>query len=183
MLSYKELQRQLKVAKENGLIPASFKLNQKREILEAAYNSHLAQPLDEGSSSSSKSIASVLSHWLPIEDAIDVAKAVASWDNESITEVPQQEQEQQEELVILPTVQQIANVTDNFIPVCELAKVLKLDLVKDHARLWKAIFKLQRTDVLEVSTLSDVSHFTNDDLSWGYKMTIGGCSFFLMLNY
>ena len=67
--------------------------------------------------------------------------------------------------------------TDNFLPIFHLRKSLQPPLNRES--LDKLLFELQSQDLIEFSTLQDVSEYTEEQVAAGISQTIGGALFYI----
>lgn len=69
---------------------------------------------------------------------------------------------------------------DNYLPIFHLRVKFQPPLTRDE--LDQAIYRLQRQDKLELSSLVEAIHYTNEQIQAGIPQNVGGPLFFLMVN-
>lgn len=70
--------------------------------------------------------------------------------------------------------------TDNYLPIFHLRAKFQPPLTRDE--LDQAIYRLQRQDKLELSSLVEAIHYTQEEIQAGIAQKVGGSLFFLMVN-
>ena len=70
--------------------------------------------------------------------------------------------------------------TDNYLPIFHLRSKFQPPLTRDE--LNQAIYRLQRQDKLELSSLVEAINYTNEQIQAGIPQDMGGPLFFLMIN-
>lgn len=70
--------------------------------------------------------------------------------------------------------------TENYLPIFYLREKLQPPMSRDEVD--QALYRLQRQDKLEMSSLSDITSYSNEQLSAGIPQGIGGSLFFLRTN-
>jgi hypothetical protein len=70
--------------------------------------------------------------------------------------------------------------TDNYLPIFHLRNKLQPSL--SRTELDDALYRLQRHDKLELSSLVEAVHYTKEQVDAGIKQDVGGCLFFLIVN-
>jgi DNA-binding MarR family transcriptional regulator len=70
--------------------------------------------------------------------------------------------------------------TDNYLPIFHLRQKLQPPLSRDE--LDQALYRLQRNDKIEFSTLLDPTPYTPEQVDAGIKQNIGGSLFFIIVN-
>lgn len=83
---------------------------------------------------------------------------------------------------ILQTIQQLDRElgTDNYLPIFHLRKRLQPPLTRDE--LDQALYRLQRQDKLDLSSLVEAIHYTSEEIQAGIPQDAGGPLFFLVVN-
>ncbi|MBD2335968.1 transcription factor RcaD [Calothrix sp. FACHB-156] len=71
--------------------------------------------------------------------------------------------------------------TENYLPIFHLRQKLQPPLSRDE--LDQALYRLQKNDQLELSSLQEVSAYTPEQIDAGIPQNIGGSLFFLTVNY
>jgi hypothetical protein len=66
-------------------------------------------------------------------------------------------------------------VTDNFLPIFHLREKLQPPLNREE--LDRALYELQSQDLIELSTLQDVSNYSDQEVAAGIPQNIGGLCF------
>lgn len=70
--------------------------------------------------------------------------------------------------------------TENYLPIFHLRKKLQPPLLRDD--LDQALYRLQKSDKIDFSTLQEVSAYTPEQIDAGIPQNIGGQLFFLIVN-
>jgi hypothetical protein len=70
--------------------------------------------------------------------------------------------------------------TDNFLPIFHLREKLKLQL--SRKKLDEALFRLQRQNKIEISSLVKAEDYTPEQVRAGIAQTVGGPLFFIIVN-
>ena len=70
--------------------------------------------------------------------------------------------------------------TDNYLPIFHLRKMLQPPLSRDE--LDQALYRLQREDKLDLSSLVEAIHYTSEEIQAGIPQDAGGPLFFLVVN-
>ena len=70
--------------------------------------------------------------------------------------------------------------TNNYLPIFYLRNKLQLSLSRKE--LDEALYRLQRQDKLELSSLVEAVHYTKEQIEAGIPQDVGGSLFFLMVN-
>lgn len=70
--------------------------------------------------------------------------------------------------------------TDNYLPIFHLRNKLQPSLSRKE--LDDALYRLQRQDKLELSSLVEAVHYTKEQIQAGIPQDVGGCLFFLIVN-
>ena len=70
--------------------------------------------------------------------------------------------------------------TDNYLPIFHLRNKLQPPL--SRTELDDALYRLQRQDKLELSSLVEAMHYTKEQIEAGIPQDVGGSLFFLMVN-
>ncbi len=70
---------------------------------------------------------------------------------------------------------------NNYLPIFHLRQKLQPPLSRDE--LDQALYRLQRSDKIELSTLSDPTPYTEEQVDAGIKQNIGGPLFFISVNH
>ncbi|MEO0488865.1 MAG: hypothetical protein AAFZ49_04810, partial [Cyanobacteria bacterium J06659_2] len=80
---------------------------------------------------------------------------------------------------VLSTIQQLDQTlsTDNYLPIFHLRDKLEPPLRREA--LDQMLYELQRRDRIEISTLQDVSAYSETQLAAGIAQDIGGALFFI----
>ncbi|WP_315789954.1 transcription factor RcaD [Fischerella sp. JS2] len=83
---------------------------------------------------------------------------------------------------ILQTIQKLDKElgTDNYLPIYHLRQKLQPPLSRDE--LDKALYRLQRNDQIEFSTLLDPKPYTPEQVDAGIQQNVGGSLFFISVN-
>lgn len=83
---------------------------------------------------------------------------------------------------ILQLIQQLDKKlgTDNYLPIFHLRQKLQPPLSRDD--LDQALYRLQREDKIELSSLVEAMHYTSEQLQAGIPQEIGGSLFFIIVN-
>ncbi|PLZ65991.1 transcription factor RcaD, partial [Fischerella thermalis WC249] len=83
---------------------------------------------------------------------------------------------------ILQTIQKLDKElgTDNYLPIFHLRQKLQPPLTRDE--LDKALYRLQRNDQIEFSTLLDPKPYTPEQVDAGIQQNVGGSLFFISVN-
>lgn len=83
---------------------------------------------------------------------------------------------------ILQTIQKLDKElgTDNYLPIFHLRQKLQPPLSRDE--LDKALYRLQRNDQIEFSTLLDPKPYTPEQVDAGIQQNVGGSLFFISVN-
>jgi len=83
---------------------------------------------------------------------------------------------------ILQLIQQLDKElgTDNYLPIFHLRQKLQPPLSRDD--LDQALYRLQREDKIELSSLVEAMHYTSEQLQAGIPQEIGGSLFFIIVN-
>jgi trehalose-6-phosphate synthase len=83
---------------------------------------------------------------------------------------------------ILQLIQQLNKKlgTDNYLPIFHLRQKLQPPLSRDD--LDQALYRLQREDKIELSSLVEAMHYTSEQLQAGIPQEIGGSLFFIIVN-
>lgn len=172
-----EKQEILKTFKERGLIDFDMKRKQNKaevwitqrglECLRDDYNpkkgSHPVISLD------------LLNNYLRfLRKSLRVESAVVfSADSipEKVTDITDEE--------ILQTIQKLDRElnTNNYLPIFHLRQKLQPPLSRDD--LDKALYRLEKNDQIELSTLLDPTHYTSEQVATGIPQNVGGSLFFI----
>ncbi|MBD2436247.1 transcription factor RcaD [Nostoc sp. FACHB-110] len=70
--------------------------------------------------------------------------------------------------------------TENYLPIFHLRQKLQPPLSRDE--LDQALYRLQKNDLIELSTLLDPTQYTQEQLNTGIPQNIGGSLFFISVN-
>jgi hypothetical protein len=70
--------------------------------------------------------------------------------------------------------------TENYLPIFHLRQKLQPPLLRDD--LDQALYRLQKSDKIDFSTLQEVSAYTPEQIDAGIPQNIGGQLFFLIVN-
>jgi hypothetical protein len=70
--------------------------------------------------------------------------------------------------------------TENYLPIFHLRQKLQPPLTRDE--LDQALYRLQRTDKIELSSLQEVTAYTSAQIDAGIPQNIGGSLFFIIVN-
>ena len=70
--------------------------------------------------------------------------------------------------------------TDNYLPIFYLREKLQPPLSREELDL--ALYRLQRKDKLELSSIVESAKYTREQLKAGIPQNVGGCLFFLIVN-
>lgn len=70
--------------------------------------------------------------------------------------------------------------TDNYLPIFHLWEKLKSSMSKDEFD--RALYRLQREDKIELSSLQEGMNYTPEQIAAGIRMELGGYLFFIMVN-
>jgi predicted transcriptional regulator len=70
--------------------------------------------------------------------------------------------------------------TENYLPIFHLRQKLQPPLTRDE--LDQALYRLQRTDKIELSSLQEVTAYTSEQIDAGIPQNIGGSLFFIIVN-
>jgi hypothetical protein len=70
--------------------------------------------------------------------------------------------------------------TDNYLPIFHLRDKLQAIFTRDE--LDQALYRLQRQDKLEMSTLAEVKVYTPEQMKAGIPQPVGGPLFYLIIN-
>jgi hypothetical protein len=83
---------------------------------------------------------------------------------------------------ILQTIQKLDRElgTDNYLPIFHLRQKLKLSLSRED--LDQALYRLQRNDQIELSSLQEAIRYTPEQIDAGMPQDIGGSLFFISVN-
>jgi len=69
--------------------------------------------------------------------------------------------------------------TDNFLPIFHLREKLQPPLSREA--LDQMLYELQGEDLIELSTLQDVSNYSEEQIAAGIPQNIGGALFYISL--
>ena len=70
--------------------------------------------------------------------------------------------------------------TDNYLPIFHLRNQLQPPLSRDE--LDQALYRLERQDKIELSSLVEAVHYTKEQIEAGIPQDVGGCLFFVMVS-
>jgi hypothetical protein len=70
--------------------------------------------------------------------------------------------------------------TENYLPIFHLREKLQPPLSRDE--LDQALYRLQRNDLIDLSSLQEVSAYTPEQIDAGIPQNIGGQLFFIIVN-
>jgi DNA-binding MarR family transcriptional regulator len=89
---------------------------------------------------------------------------------------------QPSEQQILQTIQDLDRQlgTENYLPIFYLRQILQPPLSREQ--LDQALYRLQRNDQIELSSLQEVTAYTKEQIDAGISQDIGGALFFIVVN-
>ncbi|GFE68532.1 hypothetical protein [Chroococcus sp. FPU101] len=104
-----------------------------------------------------------------------------TWEN-IFTKVPEQSKEKPTDAAILQMIIQLDQEleTNNYLPIFHLRKALQPPLSREE--LDQALYRLQREDKIEFSTLAEVKAYSIDEIETGIPQPVGGPLFFIIVN-
>jgi predicted transcriptional regulator len=104
-----------------------------------------------------------------------------SWDN-TLTQVHTKPKEKPTDEAILQMIIQLDKDlgTDNYLPIFHLRKALQPPLSRE--KLDQALYRLQKTDKIEFSTLAEVKAYSLEEIESGIPQPVGGPLFFIIVN-
>lgn len=70
--------------------------------------------------------------------------------------------------------------TENYLPIFHLWEKLKASMSKDEFD--RALYRLQREDKIELSSLQEGMNYTSEQIAAGIRLELGGYLFFIMVN-
>lgn len=103
-------------------------------------------------------------------------------DTQVFNEVSITQNKQLSELEVLETIQSLDQElgTENYLPIFHLRQKLATDI--SRKQLDEILYRLQRNDQIELSSLQEVTAYTSEQIDAGIPQDIGGPLFFIVVN-
>jgi pyruvate/2-oxoglutarate dehydrogenase complex dihydrolipoamide acyltransferase (E2) component len=149
-LTYRQMQIVLKNARNEGQIESTFKLNQKKAILQAKIEELIAKAAAENEVNQKKAAAAPTTEDAPAQTT-DILTATRQ------------------------AIETLAAEYDNYIPMFALRPLMGGTRKEQDA----TFYHLESIDEVELSSLVDTTPYTDDQLMSGIEQDIGGPLFFL----